>query len=307
MADPEAQETEQLVRDTEDELLKSAFTDKEPDKPPEEGEAPKAERARDPETGRFAKRPDAGEAPPQTEGEKLSPEPEKPEEHVPSWRLREINEERRRIEVERDQMRAEMARQQARLAEFERAQQRAQAPPPPDPLIDPQGFAKQVRDEMRAEFMAQQQSDRLSMNLEMAHMRHGEKFEKAYEALIVEGQRGNAALVRHFVAQPNPGEAIVRWYTQNEVLREVGGDAQAYKQKTREQLLKDPEFLAQAIEASRQLAAGANGQPPNAVVKLPPSLSKATGNADMPAGPQPKSDGSDAGVFSYVMSQPRRR
>jgi len=302
MADEEdALEVEQAVRETEKEILDKAFSP--PEEKPEEPEAPVQEgRTRDPQTGRFTKAAPEGEAP---AGEQ-APEEEKPEEHVPSWRLREINEEKRRIEAERDQMRTEFARMQAQIAQFQRAQQAQQAPPPPDPVLDPQGFARQVREEMRAEFFQQQASDRLTMNLEMAHLRHGDKFEKAYEALIVEGQRGNSQLVRHFVAQPNPGEAIVRWHTQNELLREVGADLPAYKQKTRDELLKDPEFLAQAVEAHHRLATGGQSQP-NTVVKLPPSLSKATGNAEQPSGPQPRTDGSESQIFAYAMQPKPRR
>src|SRR5262245_46225750 len=129
MADPEATEVEQAARETEDELLKSAFEPKEPAKEPEPAaEAPQA-RARDPETGRFAKAAPAETAPePAPEPGK---EPPKEDDILPSWRAREINEERRRIQAENDAMRAEYARMQTRMAQFEQAQQRQAAPPPP--------------------------------------------------------------------------------------------------------------------------------------------------------------------------------
>jgi hypothetical protein len=225
------------------------------------------------------------------------------EENVPSWRLREITEERRQTQAELERMRVEHARMQVHMAQLQRAQAPAQAPQAPDPVIDPAAYTKYVQDTLRQEFQQQAFNDRLNMNLEMTHMRHGEKFEKAYEAVLTAAQRGDQAIVRHFTSQSNPGEAMVRWYTNNEVLREVGPDPSAYKQKTRDELLKDPEFLAQAVEAHRRLAVGGS-QPQNTVVKLPPSLSKATGSSEQ--GSQTHTDGSEAQLFAYAM-QPKRR
>src|SRR6516164_1813419 len=105
----EAQEAEVLheaARDTEDELLVKAF-----------------ERPRDPETGRYVKKdePEPQEAQPQEATEEAQAEPEqaaetaetKEDEQVPSWRLRELNEDRRRVQAENEQMRVQLARFQA--------------------------------------------------------------------------------------------------------------------------------------------------------------------------------------------------
>ena len=197
-------------------------------------------------------------------------------------------------------MRVEHARLQAWAAQVRQPEQKK--PEAPDPVIDPAGYTKFVQDGLRAEFAQQQAHDRLNTNLEMSHMRHGDRFEKAFEALTIEGQRGNQALVRQLVSQANPGEAIVRWHTQNEALREFGTDPSAYKQKTREELLNDPEFRAQAEAHWREQAMGGQ-QKPNTVVRMPPSLSKATGSADAPS---TATDGSEASIFNYAM-QPKRR
>jgi hypothetical protein len=298
MADPEQDEVEQNVRETEDELLKSAFEPKE--KEPE-AQAPEPEAkgpARDPETGRFAKA--SPETPEPQKAVEDQPRVQTPEEEIlPSWRAREINEERRAAVAELERMRAEHARMQAHLAQIQRAQAPAAETPPPDPMVDPAAYTKHVR----REFEQRAFNDRLNHNLEMTHLRHGERFEKAYEAVVTAAQRGDQQLVRHFISQANPGEAMVRWYTQSEVLREVGNDPTAYKQKTREELLKDPEFLAQAVEAHRRLATS-GGQPQNTVVKLPPSLSKATGTSEVP---QTRTDGSEAALFAYAMQPNKQR
>jgi hypothetical protein len=304
MADPEDLEVEQAVRDTETQIMDEAFA---PDKPEAE-ETPLPERPRDPDTGRFTRAaPPATEETPPPEGVPQEGEAdERPGEQVPSWRLREIAEERRQIQAERDALRADNARMQAYVAQFQRQQQATQAPPSIDPVLDPQGFAKQVREELRAEFVEQQRSSRLETNLEMAHLRHGDRFERAYEALIVEGQRGNNQLVRQLVAQPNPGEAIVRWFSSNELMRETGGDLAGFRQREREALLNDPEFLAQAAERARSYAQGGGGQPPRTVTRMPPSLAKATGSSSGES-PEGQLDGSDDGIFAYALnSRPRR-
>src|SRR5262245_19900652 len=214
MADPELEDLQQSIRDTEDELLKGAF---EPQAKEPEAEAPKEGRARDPETGRFTKaEPAAAESKPAADEQpvdKPQGEPaERPDEQVPSWRLREINEEKRRAQQELETMRVEHARMQAYLAQLQRAQQpAAPATPPPDPLVDPNAYnAYQDRraEEREQRLLQQMAHERLNMNLEMTHMRHGERFEKAYEALVTEGQRGNQQLVQQLVRQANPGEAI---------------------------------------------------------------------------------------------------
>src|SRR3974390_714086 len=146
MADPENQEQEQEVelteqqeseiieqaaRETEDDLMAKAF-----------------KRPGSPETGRYVKKDDEPqEAQPQTQEPEAQAQPEpakeeKPEEEVlPSWRAREINEERRRIQAENEQMRVQLARMQA----MQEQAARAQAPPQaPDPLLDPAAYTRDL-------------------------------------------------------------------------------------------------------------------------------------------------------------------
>ena len=320
--DQEREELHESVRGTEDDLLRSAFAPKEeksapePEPKPEPKAEPEA-RAAEPETpkerirdekGRFAPqvaRTGPETAPPGIDGQQPAIDgQQKPEEQVPSWRLREINEERRQLQAERDQLRAEQARTQAYLEQMRRQQAPPQEPQLPDPVLDPAGYTKALQENMRREFAQQQAADRLNFNLEMTHMRYGERFEKAFEQIISEGQRGNQQLVRHITSQPNPGEALMRWFTQNQVMAEVGPDPAAYQKKVREQLLNDPEFLAQAEQTLRERAMGGGQQRPNTVVKMPPSLSKATGTSEtMPT----HTDGSEAALFNYAMTSPRRR
>ena len=84
---------------------------------------------------------------------------------------------------------------------------------------------------MREEFQAELRREALNNNLAIAHMRHGENFEKAYGELLKEGQNGNGQLVQHLTAQGNPGEAIVNWFKQGQLLRETNGDFGEFKEQ----------------------------------------------------------------------------
>ena len=225
------------------------------------------------ETGKFAPKetpkPEAKAEPEKVEPDKVEAEDEKGV--VPSWRLKEVSDARRAAEAERDTFKAQIAQMQARLAGLEKPPE--QKTENIDPLLDPDGFTRKLT----TEFSQRLAEVQLNNNLALAHVRHGEKFEKAYSALIAQAQAGNRQLVPHLTSQANPGEAIVKWYSDQETLREVGGDPASYKTKLLEEALKDPTYLAKAIEAAK---ASAGQQRSNNITKLPPSLSRTTGSSN---------------------------
>jgi hypothetical protein len=302
MADPENQEQEQEVelteqqeseiieqaaRETEDDLMAKAF-----------------ERPRDPETGRYVKKEEEPqEAQPQEQEPEAQaqPEPAKEEkaeedEQVPSWRLRELNEDRRRIQAENEQMRVQLARLQA----MQEQAARAQAPPQaPDPLLDPVAYTR----ELEARYERRLQEAMLNQNLATSRKIYGaEKFDKAFDALLTEAQRGNGQPRDQVLRQADPGEAIMEWYQQRETLRTVGSDPEAYKAKLKQELLNDPEFIAQVQGHVRSQAMGGGQQPPRTVVRLPPSLAKVTGSsATADEDIRTQTDGSEAALFNYAL------
>lgn len=301
------EELSDAVRATEQEIHEEAFQepkDTAEGEPDQQQDAQGDERPRD-EQGRFAAK-EAGTPADQAEkpqtgqqeqaGEKQDGKDGKDDgESVPRWRLREITEERRQAQAERDALRAELIKlqtMQARQAPPEQEKQQEI-----DPLLDPNGFAKQIRQE----FEQRLSTERLNNNLAMAHMRHGEVFEKAYEAVVHQGQNGNRQLVSHLTSAANPGDAIVGWYRQQEMMRETNGDLGAFKEKMRGELLKDPEFLKAAIETVRNgngQQQGQQGQRPNNVTRLPPSLSRTAGSS---ANADPTdTDDSDRAIFDYA-------
>lgn len=217
---------------------------------------------------------------------------------VPRWRLREIAEERRQAQAERDALRVELTKLQTQIAQRPAQQQQEQEI---DPLLDPVGWQKKIE----AGFEEKIRTMALDMDLRVAHIRHGETFEKAYTALLEQGQRGNGQLVRQLVGNPQgAGDRIVSWFKNQELMRETKGDLNGFKKQIREELLKDPEFLKQAMEAARGQASGGQqpgqqqGQRPNNITRLPPSLARQAGGS--PNSDPIDTDDSEKAVFDYA-------
>ena len=279
----EQQETEllhEMGRDTEDELMAKAF-----------------ERPRDPETGRYVKKDEPQPQEAQTEPaeeQEIAPEQateeKKPaeDEQVPSWRLRELNEDRRRVQAENEQMRVQLARFQAMQEQAERAK----APQPAlDPLLNP---AEWVAEQERR-YEQKLATAMLNQNLAFNRKMYGaEKFDKAFEAIFRQAQSGNTAPRDQALRSYDPGEAIMNWFDSS--------DPETVKSRVKEELLADPEFIAQVRGQAPRSAPQAGQQPPRTVVRLPPSLAKVTGssatsNEDI----RTQTDGSEAALFEYAL------
>ena len=188
---------------------------------------------------------------------------------VPSWRVREINEEKRTLADRLAALEAEKAnwqRQQVQHPQQPAPKQEEKAKP--DPLLDPEGYAKAVRDEIREEIIA----ERRESSLHAAHAKYTTEFEEAYAA----AQKAvDPALKARIQASRDPGETLIQWHREQKTRQEIGGDLNAYKQRLREEALKDPEFRKAAMAAWQ---AEANPQQPNGRprVDLPPSLNGAS-------------------------------
>lgn len=282
-------------------------------------EPEKATRERD-EFGRFkAKSQDTQEQPaeaePQTQVEApveaaaqepeaaQQQEPPKEDERggVPAWRLREIREAR-----DAERARAERAEADARAAAAQAAQlqqylvamqqqihQLQNPPKQPEPVNlfeDPDAFVGTVEQKLAAleqNFQRQRRQDRLEMNLALTNRLHPEEFPVALEEFYREADR-NPALKHRVFSVTDHGAEILAWHREQKTLKEIGGDPTSYVQRKLDEALKDPAFLAKALEAAR---AQAGGQPvvsptpaqpaarPNTVTQLPPSLRSVPGAA----------------------------
>jgi hypothetical protein len=256
------------------------FNDANSDEAPAEAvvEAPEAEQpeqARD-EQGRFAEKPADEPAKPIAETVAEKPPVDDNAAQVPSWRVREINEEKRQLaerltalETERNQWQAE--------------RQRLQSPPPepaakPDPLLDPEGYEKYLENKFEEKLLNNHRESSLSQ----AHRTYKGEFEEAYAAAQ---KQIDPALKARMNQSRDPGETLIQWHRENKTRAEVGNDPNAYFDKRFEAYLSDPANQAKVLERIRGGAQPQPGAPRQAApVNLPPSLTRATNaSADVSA------------------------
>jgi hypothetical protein len=179
---------------SDDELFNEAVSDETPDAPVVSEQA--EQRARD-EAGRFAKKeePEAAEVVAEVQAEK--PIVDDNASQVPSWRVREINEEKRAALAELETLRAERAQWQQRQQQPK--PEPVERPAKPDPLLDPDGYAKSVRDEIREDIL----SERREESLQQAAEAHPDEFKEAYTA----AQKAvDPALKARMQSSRDPGE-----------------------------------------------------------------------------------------------------
>jgi hypothetical protein len=265
----------------------------------EQTEEAKAEdRVRD-EKGRFvAKDKDeepGDESPPVAEAalEEAPPEPvkEKPD-HIPSWRLKEEADARREA-MQRAEAAERTAQQfQAQLAQLQQQLQALQPQPEPiDIFANPEAYTARVEQTMEQRLKAMEGN----FSLRLAHYKHGELFGEAWQEMTSRTQSGDDSMRQQVLASNDPGETLVTLYQREKVVKEVGPDPIAYKSKILEEALKDPQFLAKAMQTARQTA---GAQPTNNKIDLPPSLNKVASAHSGDDG-----DDSDSSVFNYAIGR----
>jgi hypothetical protein len=252
----------------------------------------KADRARD-ERGRFAaKEGEQEEEAPiaEEEDEPEQPQAEKVDHRIPLTEL--LN--------EREKRQSEQRRAEAALMELEQLRRQLQPPAPkaeaPDQFQDPQGYNAYWENRLAEQSQTVEQrfkAQEANFSLRLAHMQHGETFEKAYQALLETAEKGDRSAAQAVANSPDPGATLVNWYKREQTLKEVGSDPNAYVQKKLEEALNDPQFLAKALEKARGVA---SAQPTQ--VKLPPSLNKAAA-----ARSDGESDTSDAGMYHHAIGR----
>lgn len=187
---------------------------------------------------------------------------------VPSWRVREINEEKRVLAEKLT------ALDEAVKAERIQWQQRQQKPLPepekvtkPDPLLDPEGYEKYLENLFEERLL----NDRRENSLANAHKTYKGEFDEAYAAAQ---KQIDPALKARMQQSRDPGETLMEWHREQKTRAEVGNDPNAYFDKRFEAYLADPANQAKVLERIR---GGVQPQPRQApAVDLPPSLTRAT-------------------------------
>lgn len=246
---------------SDEELFKSALSNDTPEVAEQVTEERVDTRARD-EQGRFVEKTEP-EPKPEPEAQAKPAEP-KEEAIVPSWRLKEIRE-------ERDALRAQ-------LAQFQR-----QAPPkPPEPVAKPDIFEKPdefVRSNVQEALSPLEQ--RLSTAIEtmsrnFAISQHGEeRIGEAYSALDQAAKRGDpqALAVVAAVKQSNdPYGDIARWYAGNE----ASLNPDAFFERKLTERLQDEKFKGELMQ---KLQPAPEEAPTKPVFRIPPSLNRAASAA----------------------------
>lgn len=254
--------------------------------PKEETTEAKAERDRD-EKGRFKAKDDGGETPPAaaeaTPPVVEQPKEEKPDHRIPLTEL--LNEREKRQNAERER---EATRQQ--LWQLQQQLQQAQQPKPEpiDIFADPDAYKHHVEQSMEQRLRAMEGN----FSLRLAAYKHGDTFHEAWGEMISRTQMGDDSLRQQVIASPDPGETLVQLYQREKVVKEVGTDPTAYRSKLLDDALKDPQFLARALEAAKGVAS----TQPTQKIDLPPSLNKVAAAASA----HDLDDASDRGMYSFA-------
>jgi len=243
---------------------------------PEHVEQKTDEQPRGPD-GKFAAKTVEPE-PPKTEtapAVAAQTEPAKDEAHVPSWRLKEIREER---DTER-RLRSDL---EQRLAAAERQLKSNEPKPEPvDLYADPNAWAKQ----QFKPFEDQIADLRTNLTLRASRAEnvaiYGKDAVEAAEKAIDEAVKARdpdlPALTAKLRSTDDPVGVAIQWHKSRSITQEIGGDIEAYKEK----LLSDPAFLAKAMERAKGGTPSAQpGQSaPKPVYDIPPSLNRAASAA----------------------------
>jgi hypothetical protein len=168
---------------------------------------------------------------------------------------------------------------------LERPAQKAEQPKAedePDPLLNPKEYREFIERRIEERIL----NDRREESLLRARETNQSEFDEAYAA----AQKAfDPALKARMQSSRDPGKTLLEWHRENKVKAEVGADPNAWLEKKLEERLKDPAFLAKAVE----LARGSAPQQPNGRprVELPPSLNGASrSNATLRSSQQDLSD-----------------
>lgn len=195
-----------------------------------------------------------------TETEAEKPEVDDNAPQVPSWRLREINEEKRRVAEENERLKAELAaiRQRSQQQQPQQAQN-TEEDDGPDPILDPKGYREHLRKQIKEEWLAERREESLQRALE----EKPEEFKAAYAAAQ---QVNDPSLKVRMQNARDPGKELLKWHKEQKVKAEVGDDLEAYIAK------KVEERIAAQAHPNAQTQTP-NGRPR---VNLAPSLNGAS-------------------------------
>lgn len=249
-----------------EELFNSALSDEIPEAKVT-AEAPEPEqreegdtRARD-DQGRFVAKTEEPEAKPDAKQEVKPVAEQKDEAQIPSWRLREIREERDALRV--------------RLAALQ-SQPKAEPIAKPDIFEKPDEFVRSNIQEALTPIEQKFSSFIETVSRRDAVREHGEeRLTQAYSALDQAAKSGDPqalAIVQSVKQSMQPYQDIVGWYAD----REASLNPEAFFQRKLEEKLADEKFKG---ELMAKLQPAQESVPAKPVFKIPPSLNRAAAAA----------------------------
>lgn len=208
---------------------------------------------------------------------------------VPSWRLREIREERETIAKQLEQERQVRTRLEREMQQF-RAQQ--QQTPPPDIFQDPNAWQQHNQSQLQS----QVEKVKFDLSEDWARDKYGDQ--KVDSALQWVGQNVDPAERMRISNGRNPYRELVKLYDERQTLSQIGGDLNAYRSKVMDEALNDPAFLQKVADKLRGTQPTGGGP----VVKLPPSLNRTTGAGNQNDGLS-DDDMNDRSLFKHAFSK----
>jgi hypothetical protein len=257
------------------------------------------EQARD-EQGRFATQTEQAQ---EQAGQATQAAEPGDDAQVPSWRMRELREERDAAVRRSQETEQRLMRQ---IAELQGRVPKQEAQPAPDVFEDPNKFLEhgvsQAVNPIKSEMV---QLREFYSRREAVREFGQERVDAAYKA-IADGMQSRDpevfATYQRAMQSMDPFGEIVRWHQQKSVYQQIGNDPEAwFNKQLEERLAKDPAFQAKLLGQAQQQVRGTQGAAPN-VVRLPPSLNKvgsATGSTAA------SGDVSDSDLFEEVTNARR--
>lgn len=248
------------------------------------------------DSGRFAPKQPAAVVEQPVGQQPVTAEPPSEEAHVPSWRMRELREERDAAVRRNQEIEANFQRQ---IAELQNRLPKQEPQPVPDMYEDPNGFVQhgvqQAVDPIKSEitrlreFYSQREATR----------QFGEETVKSAYDAIANGVQSRdpevMATYQRAMQSMDPYGEIVKWHQQRTVYTQIGNDPNAWFEKQLEERMKDPAFAGSVLGRIQQSAAPSAGRPN---IKLPPSLNRATSASPTSDNGE---DDSDAGLLKSAL------
>ena len=195
---------------------------------------------------------------------------------VPSWRLREIREAK---EAEIAKQTEALTQERNKVAQFEAQVQQLQTQlnqhqqkPAPDMFEKPDEWQQHIQGDYQQQIQTFQQEQAKQMaRLEAMTIHGADTVQTAMEAAI-KAEASNPSLGARIAGSPNPYTEAVNWHKESQVHEQIGeGGIDAFRERTREELMKDPEFRKQVVESLRGEAGGVG----NTTTQTIPSLNNA--------------------------------